>query len=165
MSYIPGHSVPSWFFKTFQAIRRSWMIGNTLADKCPPDYSSSSLWLLCASRAPPRPHGLSTPFWPFGVPTLLLLGQCLTSSSPPFIFSIPPLGLSRLGGHQVPSSQEGTERSRIRQVACKVPTVQEASNGHEGARDSVPGYQATRRATSVRESAKGAHHRRGRQVA
>ena len=77
----------------------------------------------------------------------------------------PPLGLSRLGGQQVPSSQEGTEQSRIQQVASKVPSVQEASNGHEGPRDSVPGYQATRKATSGQECAKGGYHRGGRQVA
>ena len=54
----------------------------------------------------------------------------------------PLLGLSRLGGHQVPSSQDSTEQSRIRRVASKVPSVQETSNGQEGPRDSIPGYQA-----------------------
>ena len=37
-----------------------------------------------------------------------------------------PLMLSRLGGHQVPSSQEDTEQSRIRQVTSKVPSIQES---------------------------------------
>ena len=113
---------------------------------------SAPSWLIDAVLAIRRTYFIATGPVPYQQLTALHLFD-------------PPLGLSRLGGHQVPSSQEGTERSRIRQVACKVPTVQEASNGHEGARDSVPGYQATRRATSVRECAKGAHHRGGRQVA
>ena len=67
-----------------------------------------------------------------------------------------PLGLSRLGGHQVPNSQEGTEQSRIRRVTSKVRSIQEALDGlgQEGPRDSVPGYQATRKAMSGQECAK-----------
>ena len=67
------------------------------------------------------------------------------------------LVLSRPGGHRtlrgVPSCQEGTKQSRIRRVASKASSIQEASGGQEGAGDWVTRCQ------------EGVNHLEGRQVA
>ena len=66
------------------------------------------------------------------------------------------LVLSRPGGHRtlrgVPSCQEGTKQSRIRRVAGKLSSIQEASGGQKGAGDWVTRCQ------------EGVKHSEGRQV-
>ena len=80
--------------------------------------------------ASPRFPGPSAPSWLIDAVLAIRRTYFIATGSMPFqhldalqLFDA-PLGLSRLGGHQVPNSQEGTEQSRIWRVTSKVRSIQ-----------------------------------------